>query len=436
MLEKFIAFIEKHKLCRKSDHLLIAVSGGVDSMVMMDLFYKAGFGITILHCNFKLRGESADEDESFVIKVAKNYHVDCKSKKFNTQEYAEENKLSIQVAARELRYEWFKELLDIKVGDKLATAHHLNDQLETIIYHLSKGTGIEGMSGIPIKQGDIIRPLLSFSRKEIMEYALKNKLEWREDATNESIKYKRNFIRHKITPLLEEINPSLIDTFERTSKRLKEAEEVVQEAISLFKNEYLSRSDQDFVVEKDVLKSKNTTFIHLLFKQFGINYNQAEEIKVCLFSDQSGKLFYTNDYVLNIDRKDIFISRPEEDFPVYEVPEGFEGREYGFYFDIIPAADVVIDKSPDIAYINYSRLKFPLIIRRWNEGDKFKPLGMTGQKKLSDFMIDNKIPVNLKNRVLVLESEGEIVWVVGQRIDDRYKVTDNTSIIYKIKWLS
>lgn len=436
MLDKFDAYIEEHKLCRKSDHLLLAVSGGVDSLVMTDLFYKTGYSFTILHCNFKLRGKASDEDERFVIKVAESYRAKIKTTSFNTSEYASKNKLSIQVAARELRYNWFKTFLDKKEGDKLATAHHLNDQLETVIYHLSKGSGIEGISGIPVIQEKVIRPLLDISREEIMAYALENNLEWREDVSNESVKYRRNFIRHKIVPLLEEINPSLINTFQRTSKRLQEAEEIIKIYVNKLKKQHLNKEKDHFLVKKDLLKNQNATFIHLFFKSFGINYSQAEEIGAYLLTDQSGGIFITDDYTLNIDRQDIFISKSANEIPEFLVPEAFEGREHNFFFKIKDADEVTIDKSPVMAYLDYSKLRFPLKIRKWKEGDKFQPLGMKGQKKLSDFMIDNKIPVNLKNRLLVLESDGNIAWVVGHRIDERYKISSNTTLIYNIKWLS
>ncbi|MGK7388785.1 MAG: tRNA lysidine(34) synthetase TilS [Candidatus Cyclobacteriaceae bacterium M2_1C_046] len=435
MLDKFNAFIEEHKLCRKSDNLLLAVSGGVDSMVMTDLFYRSGYSFTILHCNFKLRDKASDEDEKFVIKVAERYEVEAKTTSFNTSQYAIKNKLSIQVAARELRYNWFNKFL-VNDVDKLATAHHLNDQLETVLYHLSKGAGIEGIAGIPIKQEKIIRPLLNFSKEEMMNYALENKLEWREDVSNESLKYKRNFIRHKIVPLMEEINPSLINTFQRTSKRLKEAEKIIESTVDQFKKKYLKKEKEHLVIRKDVLKDQNATFIQLLFKDYGIKYTQAEDVLSYLQTDQSGGLFLTDGYTLNIDREYIYISNSANYASEFMVPEAFEGRAYDFHFKLMDAEGVTIEKLPEMAFLDYSRLRFPLKIRKWQEGDKFQPLGMKGQKKLSDFMIDNKIPVNLKNRMLVLESEGDIVWVVGHRIDERYKVTSGTTLIYNIKWLS
>ena len=436
MLDKFNSYIDQHKLCRKSDHLLLAVSGGVDSMVLMDLFHKSGYTFTVLHCNFKLRQHASDEDEKLVIKVAKKYGAKVKSVFFNTAVYAKKNKLSIQLAARELRYEWFSKQLQEKEGAKVATAHHLNDQLETIIYHLSKGAGIDGLTGIPLKAGHYFRPLLSFSRAEIMEYAMENHLEWREDASNESMKYKRNFIRHKIVPLMEEINPSLLQTFQRTSRRLKESAAIIKMAVDGFKKEYLFKEKDHYVVEKSALEDKNATFIHLMFKSFGCSYYQAEELLPSLKSAQSGSVFYTDKYTINIDRTHVYISKKEEELHEIEIHEGFEGRELSFNFEIKEAAEILLSKDSSTALLDYSKLQFPLKIRKWKEGDKFHPLGMRGQKKLSDFMIDNKIPVNLKDRQLVLESKGNIVWVVGFRIDERYKINNETSLIYKIKWLS
>lgn len=436
MLKKFNAYIKEHKLCRKEDHLLLAVSGGIDSMVMADLFLKSGYTTTFLHCNFSLRGEESDKDADFVKQAASDYGQAVLIEKFNTEEYAHENSLSIQIAARKLRYEWFHKLLKAKSGHKVATAHHLNDQLETVLFYLSKGSGIKGIAGIPLKKGQIIRPLLFSSRAEIVSYAHKNRIRWREDRSNKDIKYKRNFIRHELIPAMEHLNPSLINTFGRTAKRLNESREILLQVVEDFKKAFLARNGDDLFLKSESLAGKNATFIHLLLSEYGVNYQQAEDIYQKVNERKTGAVFLSSAFKINIDRNHVIISKRCMAPASRQIMAEATGQIDNFDIRLLKKEETILTADKNTAFLDYDKLHFPLTVRKWQEGDKFVPLGMQGQKKLSDFMIDSKIALNLKDRQLVLESRGEIVWVIGQRIDDRYKVTDNSKLVYRIKWIN
>jgi tRNA(Ile)-lysidine synthase len=436
MLDKFNTYIKEHKLCRKENHLLLAVSGGLDSMVMADLFVKSGYSTTFLHCNFSLRGDDSDEDAAFVKKAANHYRQEFLVEQFDTIKYAQENSLSIQIAARRLRYEWFFKLLKDKKGGKLATAHHLNDQLETVLFYLSKGSGIKGIAGIPVKKRNIIRPLLFASRAEIAAYAHQNDINWREDISNKDVKYKRNYIRHELIPAMQHLNPSLIHTFGRTAKRLQESREIILGLVEDFKKSYLVRSATDTFLKKEALVGKNTTFIHLLFSEYGLNYQQAEAVCQKIMQEDTGAVFLTPTHKINIDRDHVIISKSDVAPASLEIMPETIGLFDEFDISILKKEEMVLVADKNVAFLDYNKLHFPLRVRKWREGDRFIPLGMKGQKKLSDFMIDSKIALNLKDRQLVLESRDEIVWVIGQRIDERYKVTDNSKVVYRIKWIN
>ena len=427
MVNAFLDFIGAHNLCVKSDKVLVAVSGGIDSVVLVSLFIEAGFDLSIAHCNFQLRGDESDEDEEFVKQLAASHSIPFHTRRFDTKNHALMNAVSTQMAARDLRYEWFRHLLKDEGYDYIATAHHLNDSIETAIFNFTKGTGISGLRGILPISGILIRPLLFASKSQIVEYALATNLKWREDSSNKETKYSRNLIRHKIIPVLKEINPSLDSTFTQTQRRLISTEKLLMDQAERFRSERLSRNGNDIYIEKVDIYSQYEVVLEEVFKPFGFNFQQILEIKRVL--DQgSGKVFLSNSHQLNIDRDYLIISPLAEDTGVKYMLEEDTCVDNGLvtirYYGS-EEQDILLKRRHE-ATLDYDKLKFPLKLRKWSQGDSFRPLGMKGKKKLSDFMIDEKIPLNLKNRVCVVESAGEIIWVVGYRVDERFKVGPDT----------
>lgn len=421
---------------------LLALSGGIDSMVMNHLFYGAGFDIGIAHCNFLLRGEESEEDEIFLDEKALSQQTPFYTKRFKTKEYAEVRKLSTQMAARELRYQWFDDLMKTEGFDNLAVAHHKDDQLETVIFNLAKGTGIAGLTGMPSKSGTIIRPLLFADRQMINDYAIENKLEWHEDSSNESLKYKRNLIRHKIVPVIKEINPGISDNLEYTLQRLTEAKAAVSDRLKQFLVAGIRKSGTDLFISKEALATSPipTISLHHVAGPLGYSYRQCSRVVEIL--DEVGKIFYAGNHVLNIDREDIIISEmaPQE-MEQWQLSVKAEDRmvapppPFGkLIVKIDGKANFKKIANANIASLDLDKLKFPLILRPWKQGDYFIPIGMKGKKKVSDLMIDEKIPLNLKSRVMVLESGGKVAWVVGIRIDDRFKITSKTTNIWKAEY--
>jgi tRNA(Ile)-lysidine synthase len=322
--------------------------------------------------------------------------------------------------------------------DKLAVAHHKDDQIETILFNLAKGTGISGLTGMqPRKSDNTIRPLLFTDRKAIEDYARTERLSWREDSSNDSLKYHRNFIRRKVIPVLKEVNPGLLDTLDYTLLRLTETESILNKTLLSFLKEAVRKDGDDLYILKSSLQSSTfpTLALHAVASPFGFNYQQCVNVIESL--EKAGNLFYSASSVINIDRLEIILSPVEQDdfhSHVFEVNDTHEpvplDRGRLKVMGILPG-DAKIDRSSNIAFLDYDKLKFPLKVRHWASGDWFIPLGMNGKKKVSDLMIDEKIPLNLKSRVLVMESNGDIIWVVGHRIDDRYKVTDNTTKVWR-----
>ena len=435
MIDRFIGFIKKHALFEPDDTILLGVSGGVDSMVMASLFHKAGFPFAIAHCNFQLRGEKADRDERLTAEAAASFQVPYHFRRFDTTRYAQQNKISIEMAARTLRYDFFDETAEINRYSYIATAHHKGDVVETIIFNLARGTGISGLRGMLPKRDRIIRPLLFTERDEIVRYARENLVDWREDASNLSLEYQRNLIRHGVTPELLKINEGLFQTLEKTTYRLQAAEHYYYKYIEQIEKEVLSREGKDVFISKEGIKNIafSAAALFELVGKFGFNLDQCEDMIGSL--DQTGAIFRSSSSQLNVDRDFLIVS------PLEEAPsriEFFAEENEVAYGDMLlelslhDASDYRISGDKNIAALDFDQLAFPLCLRRWNKGDRFVPLGMSNKKKLSDFMIDEKIPVNLKKRIPVLLSKNEIVWVVGHRIDNRFKINPKTKKVFQL----
>ena len=441
MLEKFLDYISEKELFTSQDKILLAVSGGIDSVVMAKLFRDAGINHGIAHCNFGLRGEESDSDEKFVRKLARKADAPCYVKNFNTEQFTEDHKMSIQMAARELRYNWFEELADAEGYAYIALAHHQNDLLETMLLNLTRGTGIAGLHGIAPKRGKFIRPLLFADKEDIYAFVTKKQLTWREDSSNASTKYQRNKIRQEVVPLLEELNPNLSQTIVQTAEKISAVERFFHQEVEKLKETVLRQEGQDWILDLNPLLegSESTLFLSQLIDRWGFSFFQAKEI-INIYQQEgttSGKIFESNTHRLNTDRKQLVISPKDlHEYQDLEFGEEEQKVSYGsweFTIKTLGAEGYNIKGDKNLAAVDKSKLEFPLKIRNWKHGDWFCPLGMKQKKKLSDFMIDEKIPLNLKERVLVLTSGDSIVWVVGHRIDNRYKITESTTEVLEVK---
>jgi tRNA(Ile)-lysidine synthase len=428
VLQQFLNHINRHKLLTQHDTILLAVSGGVDSMVMLHLFLEAGFNVGVAHCNFQLRGEESDADEHFVQQACQKLNVPVVVKRFDTQAYAWENSLSTQMAARELRYSWFDHVLEEQHYHLLATGHHFDDTVETILLNWIKGSSVEGLAGIPVKNKKIVRPLLFATRALVEKYATEKGIAWREDQSNLTDDYQRNFIRHQIVPKLRELNPSLESTLHIGIERLQSDLELIHFQLHAWKKEFLSVEGEKITIAKGGFDSFPQG-IHLLWrciKEYGFNFEQAREMMHGL-TGQSGKRFLSPSHQLTIDREHLIISRHENFWNDVSIEAGQQKVLLGSWeMGIEKLNKIELSGDSLTAILDAEKLKFPLCWRKWKAGDFFYPLGMDHKRKLSDFLIDNKVSLADKNVVTVLESAGEIAWVVGYRIDNRFKITPRT----------
>jgi tRNA(Ile)-lysidine synthase len=438
MKGKFLEYISEKKLCTPKDKILLTISGGMDSMVMLHLFRECGFNISVAHVNFQLRAEESNGDELFVKNYCENFSIPLFTKRFDTTEFALEKSLSTQMAARELRYTWFNELADEHNFNLIATAHHLNDSIETVLLNFTRGSGLEGYDGIEPKNRKIIRPLLFATRQQIESYAKENKISWREDSSNASDDYQRNFIRHKIIPLLKELNPSLENSFTDSVNKVSGANELKSLGILHWREKFhTDKGDQFHFSKKGLAESLNPEgLLWNLIKSFGFNLDQCRQVKIAL-GGQSGKKFYSQQFELVIDREYLIISKQENELPEIRIDKGSIDAHLGKYsLRISEPTQAKFSDENSIALLDADKLQFPLTWRKWKVGDYFHPLGMTHKKKVSDFLIDQKISVADKETITVLQSAKEIIWVVGHRIDDNYKITNTSRQMIKFEFIS
>ena len=437
MLDRFFEFVKDKQLFAPQQKVLLAVSGGIDSMVLLHLFEKTGFKYGIVHCNFQLRGEESDGDEKFVKQQVLIHGVPSFFQRFETEEHARINGISIEMAARELRYEYFEKIRVENGYDYIATAHHQDDLIETFFLNLSRKTGIKGLTGIKEKAGKIIRPLLFASREEIENYARDNFVEYRDDSTNDEVVFQRNFLRHKILPLFSELNPAFLKNALASIENLKEVEKVYDHFISGESEKIVSEKNNELVFNIEALQQSAFPILVLLetLKDYNFNPTVIEEVYRSLKSE-SGKQFYSQTHRLVKDRGELFLtplSKEEERIYYLEKDDIELFAPFDLSVEKISAKGFKISKEANVACLDLDKLEFPLLIRKWQQGDYFQPLGMTGFKKLSDFFIDEKIPVHEKENTWLLCSGKKIVWIMGRRIDNRFKITPETQIIYQIE---
>jgi len=442
--ERFSFYIKNKKLFEASDTLLVACSGGVDSVVAAYLLFKSGFKIELAHCNFALRGTEADKDEAFVKQLAEEWEVPFHSIRFNTKAFAKEKGVSTQMAARELRYSWFAKLLAAKENVWLVTAHHADDQIETVLFNAIKGGGIASFHGISPQKKQMIRPLLWASKEEIIAFAQEEQLQWREDQSNVSNHYQRNKLRNRVVPILKEINPNLTSTLTATTERITATENLLGIFIDAFRKENVEIDNQQIKILLEGIKKygNNPVLLFELLKPFNFNYRQSVQLADSL-EGQVGKVFKSDTHQFLIDRAFLRIEPiPKGDLTVSD--EGlvevetqkivFGKNELTFYQ--IEAANYILKKSRFIGEFDFAKLQFPLKIRLWKEGDRFQPLGMKGKKLVSDFLTDRKIDRFEKDKVMVLTSGNTIIWVIGYQVSHLYKITRQTSSIYQVHFKS
>jgi len=436
MLEDFINFIQKENLFKSDQKILIAVSGGIDSIILSKLFSLAKFNFGIAHVNFSLRGEESLADEVFVKKFAKTLKVPYHSICFDTNAFAEKEKLSTQLAARILRYTWFEEIRVKNQYDFIATAHHQLDSAETMLINLTRGTGLAGFHGIPIKNGHIIRPLSFASQDLIYDFVVEHKLAWREDSSNATTKYQRNFIRHEIMPKFQELNPQFEQTLADTSEKIRHIEHWISAELTEFKIKHV-RDDSDgniFVPTSTGYSAEKWTVIaEQYLQEFNFSFGVINQI-IAHPAEKVGKLFESPSHILNIDRNQWVISPKDQSaFKPILIQEDDEIVAFGpneLHVFIEENNDSFVpSSSPNIACLDADGLEFPLEIRKYQEGDWFCPLGMNTKKLISDFLTDKKVPLNIKKNTQILLSKGSVVWVMGHRIDNRNKVSDKTETV-------
>ena len=432
MIDEFKRFTTENSLIKKGDKILLAVSGGIDSMVMAWIFHHLHYDIGIAHCNFSLRGLESDKDEELVHLFAFDHNIPFHSIKFETKAFAKKNGLSVQMAARELRYKWFEEIRMENGYDSIAVAHNLNDNIETLLINLARGTGLAGMAGMKPLNNRIIRPLLFATRGDITDFRNQHSIEFREDRSNADIKYTRNKIRHQIIPLLKEINPSIETTLNETAQRFSGFNEIVSEYISGIRERMVQREDQIITFNISALKDylHNKVILFELFKPFGITNALLSDL-VKVIEGKTGGLIITGTHRIIKNRKEMVISDEEinseisytiEKLKDFRVFPGITSARY-----TIITQNFEINSDPHIACFDFQKVSFPFTIRKWKAGDYFFPLGMNKKKKLSDYYIDNKYSKFDKENTFILESAGKIIWVIGDRIDDRFKITDSTT---------
>lgn len=465
LVEKFKGHIKQHNLFHPKDKLLLAVSGGVDSVVLCELCKQAGYDFTIAHCNFQLRGEESERDENFVKELGKKYGVEVISKRFETSEFAKQRSIGTQEAARMLRYTWFMEICVQKMlpgfdkpTDKpgwhttiypdapkwwVVTAHQLNDNIETLLMNFFKGTGIKGLKGITQTEGlmlpNLLRPLLFATRKEIEAFAVQHNLSWVEDSSNASDKYTRNYFRNKLIPAIQEVFPSVENNLADNIARFKEVEILYEQAIQQHKRNLLVEKDPE--VHIPVLKLLKvqplSTIVYEIFKDYDFTSRQTGEI-IRLLKSESGKYIDSSTHRVLKNRNWLIISPKGAILTQNILIE--EGEKQLFFevgeidLELLSAVNLKPQTFNLIAQLDASEIKFPMLLRKWKQGDYFYPLGMTKKKKLSRFFIDQKLSLNQKEKTWVIEMDKKIIWVVGLRIDNRFKITESTKNILQISF--
>ena len=440
LIDRFQEYITREKLFTRQDKILLTVSGGVDSMVLMSLCVNSGYTVGVAHCNFCLRGRESDEDEILVQEHARKYGIECHNRRFDTVGEMERTGESMEMAARRLRYTWFAELCEEHGYTVIAVAHHIDDSIETFFINLMRGTGLRGLTGIHQQVGRVVRPLMFASRKEILDYALHKHIPYREDSSNKTTKYLRNKIRLGLTPRIREINPRFPFIMSRNIERLMAAQRFIDGAIEHIYAEAVSDEDGIYTIHMENISnadSREFVIYEILSSRFGFKGDVVDGLCRALQSDTTGRRFYSRSHVAYVDRGNIVVTRiSDEDNCQVSVQQGQQRAYCGnsvLYFEIVDVDSLPsYNVADNVALLDADKVEFPLMLRRWSEGDTFIPFGMTGRKKVSDFLIDGKVSMAEKNRQFVLLSGTEIAWLAGRRIADPFRITDSTERVLRI----
>ena len=435
MLQKFQSHIFQNFPFLSGKKLLLATSGGLDSMVMVDLFHKLSFEIAIAHCNFQLRGVESFEDQNFVQHYAEANEIKLFVTQFDTEAFAKDYKLSTQVAARELRYNWFHELLETENFDYVLTAHHADDNLETFLINLVRGTGLDGLTGIPAQNENVIRPLLLFSRQEIEQYAKEDNIDWREDSSNALDKYLRNKIRHNLIPILKELNTDFLSSFHKTQVYLQESKTMVEDASIMVYQQVAKEIGEDIHFDLNKLQQlpNYKSYLYQWLREFGFS---AWDDIYDLVESQSGKQVFSNEFRLLKNRGFLILSpiNNEDKKEEYYIFKDQKEIDSPLNLSFSKVADIGIVSNRAI-FVDEDKLHFPLVLRRWKEGDSFQPFGMEGKsKKVSKIFKDEKLSLIDKENTWLLCSDDIIVWIIGIRQDERFKIEKTTKNRLQIQW--
>jgi tRNA(Ile)-lysidine synthase len=464
LLQRFKESVQQQNLFHPKDKLVLAVSGGVDSVVLCELCKQAGYEFSMAHCNFQLRGEESDRDEQFVRNLGKKYGIEVLVRKFDTQKYADETKKGIQEAARNLRYEWFRELvtknpksdrdrnprLNDSIGQAkfIVTAHHADDNIETVLMNFFRGTGLRGLEGMPERSSSIRRPLLGFWKAELIEFARENNLQFVEDSSNLSSKYTRNLFRNEIIPLIGKAFPQVKENLQDNINRFKETGQLYGFLVNAFKKKLCKiKNDEIHIPIRQLLSYQNKTLIFEVISGYGFTEKQVDEV-IKLAESESGKFIQSPNAPFRIIKfRNWFIISDVKSANAATITIEEDARSVlfaTFSIELLTLSTSNLNaNSPDsyrdrdqtsslVARLDADKIVFPLILRKWKEGDYFYPLGMTKKKKLSRFFIDQKLSKTQREKTWVLEMDKKIIWVVGIRIDDRFKITDKTKKVLKL----
>jgi tRNA(Ile)-lysidine synthase len=440
LLNNFQQYIKQHHLFQSKDKLLLAVSGGVDSVVLCELCKQAGFDFAIAHCNFQLRGQESDRDEQFVRDLAAKYKVEIFVQQFDTTAEAAKHKTSIEETARNLRYKWFNEIRTSYIVHRtsyIATGHHANDNMETVLMNFFRGTGIKGVRGILPKQGTIIRPLLFAKRIEIEQYANENNLAFVTDSTNAQNDYTRNYFRNELIPSIQKVFPKVEENILQNIERFTDVEVLYNQAIDLHKSKLCEvKVNEVHIPVLKLAKAKPLhTIIYEIVKDHDFTASQVNDV-ANLLQAESGKYILSNTHRILKNRKWLIISPLQNEVSSTIVIEKTDTNVQCAIgsLQFKQSTNINIYHSPLAIQLDASKITYPLLLRKWKQGDYFYPLGMKHKKKLSRFFIDNKLSISDKEKVWILESNKKIVWIIGMRIDDRFKITDTTKKVLAISF--
>lgn len=441
LVARFREFITTHRLIGHDDRVLLAVSGGVDSMVLMRLMVDAGYRFAVAHCNFQLRGAESDGDERLVEQEVAKLGVEYYSTRFDTMGVMAETGESMEMAARRLRYEWFEELCDKHGYSVVAVAHHLDDSIETCFINMLRGTGLRGLTGISARNKRVVRPLLFATRDEVFSFAIANNIAFREDSSNSSTKYLRNRIRHEVVPMMREINPQYTSVMRRNITMLDQAQQYIDASIARIKSDVLQASGDGYILDVNAIDAslpRGFVIYEILNSEFGFKGDVVDDICAALDGGVSGRRFYASQMVAVVDRGCVIITPKDRSAARCDtlLIEEEGSYEYGGlmlnceYLDIAHVA--TLNQGANVALLDADKITSPLQLRAWRDGDSFVPFGMHGRKKISDFLVDSKVSIVDKQRQVLLLSDGDVVWVVGRRIDNRFAITKNTERVLRV----